>query len=538
MTQNNKLDRASIEAQLARIINSRQFCNSPRLSRFLNYVVQERLAGRVDRLKGYAIGLEVFDKPDDFDPQTDTIVRVQARALRQKLDQYYTQDGRFDPVQIIISKGSYEPEFVASVDVSEPSSSEPDVASVSSEKPSIAVLPFDDFSQNDSPAYLSRGLTEEIIANLSRFRELSVFSRTTLEKAKSDKLTIPQIYKVFRPDFVLEGSFRCTGDKTDLTINLVDAAADSIILSEHFSHGQSPDAPYGMQDEIAAQVASRIADRFGPLWQYGRSALRTEQSSKWRTYGLISRYHQHSVQLSLADRQVIKDGLIQGLENDPKSSDAHAVLALIALDEYRMSFAERSDRDLLELALTEAEKAVSCDSENAIAHEALAVAYFHRREFSGFESASSRALTLNTGHPDMLAMLGLCNVARANWDVGLPLLEKAITLNPHQVSWYHIGRALGLAMTVGAAAAIDEIQKAPLEGAFFYHCYLVWFLVEADDLDEARREKEKLLNVLPEFETLIFGHFRAWCLDPEIADRAISAWSTIGLNVLQDEPRP
>lgn len=93
MTSKASISAEAATAHLVHVIASPQFRNAPRLSRFLSYVVKESLAGRVDRLKGYTIGLEVFDKPEDFDPQTDTIVRMQARVLRQKLDQYYAQDG-------------------------------------------------------------------------------------------------------------------------------------------------------------------------------------------------------------------------------------------------------------------------------------------------------------------------------------------------------------------------------------------------------------------------------------------------------------
>jgi hypothetical protein len=102
-----------VHLQLEKIIASRQFCKAPQLSRFLAYVVQENLAGRRERLKGYSIGVEVFDKRTDFDPQADTIVRVQARALRQKLSQYYAQEGAHDEVLITIAKGTYAPEIAA-----------------------------------------------------------------------------------------------------------------------------------------------------------------------------------------------------------------------------------------------------------------------------------------------------------------------------------------------------------------------------------------------------------------------------------------
>ena len=70
MELTTSLPREVIETQLSRIIDSSQFRNAPRLSRFLTYVVDQSLAGRAEHLKGYTIGLEVFDKPDDFDPQT------------------------------------------------------------------------------------------------------------------------------------------------------------------------------------------------------------------------------------------------------------------------------------------------------------------------------------------------------------------------------------------------------------------------------------------------------------------------------------
>ena len=196
-----------LENQLKRILDSKHFRNAPRLSRFLTYVVSEMLAGRQDRLKGYTIGLGGFDKNAEFDPQTDTIVRVQARALRQKLDQYYLQDGADDPVFIAIKKGGYEPTFSVIPDGKKPHGTDAASTRVETKNPSIAVLPFDNIGQRTSFDFLSDGLTEGTISNLSRFKDLSVFSRATTEQAKLQRLSVGQIFNLFHPDFVLEGSF-------------------------------------------------------------------------------------------------------------------------------------------------------------------------------------------------------------------------------------------------------------------------------------------------------------------------------------------
>ncbi|MCG8543895.1 MAG: hypothetical protein MJE12_06765, partial [Alphaproteobacteria bacterium] len=102
---------ADVQAQLNRILTSADFAKSDRMSRFLAYVVEQTIEGHADRLKGYTIGIEVFDRPGDFDPQVDSIVRVEAGRLRDRLSRYYADEGAGDPVRIDIPKGSYTPRF-------------------------------------------------------------------------------------------------------------------------------------------------------------------------------------------------------------------------------------------------------------------------------------------------------------------------------------------------------------------------------------------------------------------------------------------
>jgi Tol biopolymer transport system component len=100
-----------VRTQLARMLASRTFANAPSLSRFLAHIVEHTLQGHVDGLKEYAVGVDVFDRGPSFDPKTDTIVRVQARRLRAKVDEYYETEGRDDAVLITLEKGHYAPEF-------------------------------------------------------------------------------------------------------------------------------------------------------------------------------------------------------------------------------------------------------------------------------------------------------------------------------------------------------------------------------------------------------------------------------------------
>ena len=100
---------ASIRSCLDRILGSSQFVRSERMIRFLRFAVEELLAGRAGRLKEYAIGVEVFDRGDSFDPRVDPIVRVEARRLRAKLREYYEHEGRLESLRIDLPRGGYVP---------------------------------------------------------------------------------------------------------------------------------------------------------------------------------------------------------------------------------------------------------------------------------------------------------------------------------------------------------------------------------------------------------------------------------------------
>ena len=104
-------DQEAIRQQLDRILHSGPFHQSRRRQRFLEYLVNETLAGRGERLKGYNVALEVFDRPETFDPILDPIVRIEAARLREKLREYYGADGQGDLIHIDLPKGTYTPQI-------------------------------------------------------------------------------------------------------------------------------------------------------------------------------------------------------------------------------------------------------------------------------------------------------------------------------------------------------------------------------------------------------------------------------------------
>ncbi|MGH8118281.1 MAG: FlgO family outer membrane protein [Rhodanobacteraceae bacterium] len=105
------VDGDRVRTELQRILAGEVFSSAPILSRFLGYLVEHRIAGSEIPPKEYAIAVDVFRRGDDFDPQVDTIVRVQARRLRKRLCRYYEDEGRADPLCFTIPKGHYQVEI-------------------------------------------------------------------------------------------------------------------------------------------------------------------------------------------------------------------------------------------------------------------------------------------------------------------------------------------------------------------------------------------------------------------------------------------
>ena len=102
-------DPDAVRAHLASILESTGFVRADRLCRFLRFTVEAKLNGEADQIKEYVLGREVFDRNGDYDPRVDSIVRVEARRLRARLEEYYSATGQTDTLRIEFPKGSYIP---------------------------------------------------------------------------------------------------------------------------------------------------------------------------------------------------------------------------------------------------------------------------------------------------------------------------------------------------------------------------------------------------------------------------------------------
>ena len=131
--------RAEIEAALERIQAWPGLARSPQLAKFLNYIIEAKLNGNEAGIKAYSIAVDVFGRPQSFDPQSDPIVRVQARRLRAALEEYYAGEGAGEAVRFYLPVGRYIPEFGSPADAAAPAASESVVSQIA--EPSAKTAP-------------------------------------------------------------------------------------------------------------------------------------------------------------------------------------------------------------------------------------------------------------------------------------------------------------------------------------------------------------------------------------------------------------
>lgn len=247
------LPQEMVKRHLRNLLASRLWSGSPRLARFLSYCVHATLEGRGGDVNQYSIGVDVFDKPDTFDPSVDPVVRVEAGRLRQKLLRYYSEDGSGELVRINFPPKGYQVHFsLANGDRRAP---QPDPAvAVPQRSLRLAILPFQDLTPGRDESSFCEGISIELTAALSALDEVRLISRRATEKYRDMAIDLEEIGRDLGADAVVEGSVRKSGDTLRLGAEL-NSTADGYVL-----WAGSYQTPRGSRLQVEESMARAIAD--------------------------------------------------------------------------------------------------------------------------------------------------------------------------------------------------------------------------------------------------------------------------------------
>jgi TolB-like protein len=564
-------DQKAIREQLVRILNSGPFHQSHRRQRFLEYLVNETLAGRGERLKAYNIALEVFERPETFDPTVDPLVRIEAARLREKLREYYGTEGQNDPIHIDLPKGTYaaiiefregEQQQVKSVSqrrmhwqitvpalalilllgagawltrdlwMSAPEEAAEAPATGMPKGPGIAVLPFLNLSGDPSQEYFSDGLTEDILTELSRARDLRVLARNTTFQYKGKAEDVSKLGRELGVRYVLEGSIRRAGDDLRVTTQLIDAETGAGIWADKFDRKMAD--VFLVQDEIVGQIVAKIAGGFGAI---ENTEARTRKSPEQvQAYDLVLRAHDVMWEFSHETFSAAKGMLSQAIPLDPSNARARRELAWLAVLGWVFRF---DDKPLPPQEITaQAAKAVQLDPADARAHMVAASAYFFTKQLDLFEREAEEAMALAPYDAEILASVGLLIASSGQWQRGASIAEKANTLNADAAAgWYH------------ATMYYDEYLKGDYERALEFrrlhidqqamHAYIEYIPVlgQLGRKEEAQENWRKLLADVPGASAETFENwYHLWNMrDEDIAKMMDGVYKS---GVLGPEAKP
>ncbi len=418
----------AIRDQLERVLRSSIFKQAERQRRFLTYVVEQELAGRGERLSQYAIAADVFDRDTSFDPLVDSIVRVEARRLRSKLAEYYAGNGGDDPIVIALPKGRYRIAVRAVEAGTGPAASSraPDPP----ERPSIAVLPFDNLSVDPEQEYFSDGISEDLITDLSKLSGLTVLSRHSTFVYKGRSVTCREIADDLGARYVLEGSVRKAGDRLRISAQLIDAASDRHLWAERYDRELGD--VFAVQDDVTRRIVDALRLRLtGP--ESRRLGRRATASTEAHDLYLRAQEQFHRFTTASVDRA---DALLtEAITVDPRYADAHAWRSRVRVFSF-VAGIRPSRVATIGPAIAGARRAVSLDERAPLGHAALGWALVWDRQVDEAIAEVSHALELAPSFADGFLWHSLALASAGRGRDALASIRRGVELNPHYTVTY------------------------------------------------------------------------------------------------------
>jgi len=360
-----------------------------------------------------------------------------------------------------------------------------------SEKPSIAVLRFNNLTNDPEQTYFSDGMTTNICSRLSRIRSLQVKSGIEYDL---DKTTLADVALELEVKYVLSGSVQREADHVRVFVELTEGVSGDIRWSEHFDR-RGKDV-IDIQDNIAQAITGTLWSNRGTIREAERDKLAKKPTSDFNAFDYILKGISYKERFRAETLVQAHECFDKAIELDPESAEAYGWKAWVYLLERWLNNTNDSDESLNQ-ALNAAKKSIAIDAYSEIGHWSLAEVYLElgdsRRSFSEFE----KALEINPNNPDLMVTKGSTLCTDGQFDEGLQLIQQGIKFNKHYPQWYfwHLGIAFFAGhrwqKSIDAFIRMDEQNKDTLT-------FLAANYVQVENLAEAKACFLELTRLDPE----------------------------------------
>jgi adenylate cyclase len=363
-----------------------------------------------------------------------------------------------------------------------------------SDKPSIIVLPFLNMSGVAEQDYFADGLTEDILTDLSRFRELFVISRNTSFKYKGQAVDVKKVACDLGVRYVVEGSVRKAGNRVRITVQLIDAESDRHVWAERYD--RELEDIFAIQDEVTSAIVATLPGR---LEADARGRAERKPPANMAAYECVLEakvlHHRSS-----RDENARALGLVRrAIALDPRYGHAHAWHACILGQQWGYGWCQ--DRAALEVQIEhELDIALGLDQNDSDVHRILAAVGVLRNDLGKAMFHQQRALALNPNddlivvqHGEVLTWLGQA-------EEGIEWIRKAMRLNPYHPErfWFHLARAQFVARQY--AEAVDSLRHISAPDTLHHALFAACHAQLGHTMDAAARAAEVIRRV-PDFTT-------------------------------------
>lgn len=430
-----RVDPDLVKKELLQILSSEKFRNAQVLSMFLQFVVEETLAGHINEIKEYTIGIRALGRSADFNPQIDAVVRIHAGRLRRMLSEYYEGEGTTDPVRIEIPRGSYVPTFKYNNHnevVVERTTSQNGV-DVHHRKATLAVFPFHNRSSDDSKNYFVEGMGEQLCSDLAKFQHLSVISYDSTHRFAAENKNITDLHKAFHVDYILTGSIRFSGGVMQVNIQLMLAETDTLLWTQTYLRHFNTSNLYNVQDEIIEQIVYKVADSDGVITRHLSQIPTPKRQQLYGVYDAIYLYYSFRGKYDGDSFQQSVAALERAASVEPENALIWSMLAKLYINNY-MFKKEPSAQDLTR-GIAYTEKAMWLDQNCQYANKVLAWIYLLSGKKDDCFEAIERCLDINSKAPSVTGSMGFLLICIGKYNLGFRLLLKTMHLNP-VLPWY------------------------------------------------------------------------------------------------------
>jgi len=428
-----------ILAQLNRILSSKVFSSSVVLCNFLQFVVQQTIAGNTSDLKEYTIGVSALGKPADFNPQIDAIVRIHAGRLRRLLNEYYEGPGKNDLIKIEVIKGSYVPVFRSQIIRQQIDNGEENITPVeySRSKLTLAVLPFRNLCPDDKYQFFVDGLGEELTRIFSLFQNFAVIAHHSSRMYADVPDDIRTVGAKLGAHYLIDGSVRRTSKEIRISAGLTETLGGKQIWSKSYKYVLNDEELIDIQDLIINDIFSILGGYYGFIIRnrmisdpkYKTPSLQSFDAALWNYY-----FHMNfSKEAYFKTRKALE----KALQHDPYNAPVLAMLGELYSSAYVLGYPTVENPLDKSYELTKRAIEIDPQCQRAYLEHGWACICLHKKEEA--LTALEYCLELNPSSVAFTGAVGFDMACAGEYKRAFTLLTQSLKLNPHCPWWFYMG---------------------------------------------------------------------------------------------------